>query len=64
MQVDLDRDQIGLLIEALKSHSTLLKVELKDFYEHSSEYYEIEDDINLVADLTNYIQDHADGKIQ
>ena len=61
MKIDLDRDQMELLLESLKSHSLSLKKEKKDFYEHSNEYYEIEEDLEIVADLTNYIQDHLDG---
>tara|TARA_B100000427_G_scaffold235456_1_gene198413 strand:- start:505 stop:696 length:192 start_codon:yes stop_codon:yes gene_type:complete len=63
MEIDLDRDQLDLLLEALKSHSITLKNELKDFYEESSEHFEIEEEIDMVADLTNYIQDQTDEKI-
>ena len=64
MMIDLDRDQLELLLEALNSHSTMLKNESKDFYEHSGEFYQIKQEIEIVADLTHYLQDHANGKIQ
>jgi hypothetical protein len=63
MLIDLDRDQAELLLEALNSHSTILKNELKDFYEHSGESYQIKQELDVVTDLTNYIQGHANGTI-
>ena len=55
IKINLDRHQIDLILQALKTHSHSLKQEQQDYLDDTIEMYEVEDEVEATSDLMNIL---------